>query len=187
MNDRLAAESTGVIRRGEARTPGQAAITRNAHQNVAGAEGLIPLGVAVAVEGTGCGVVADCPILVVEMSLIDDDRVAPIETIGGAADGDVSDQRAATQPGERQGGDQPLSMLCIVSDGGICCGAVGSAFEVDGEAGEIAVVPGLAAVDGGREATSPLPHPTLPGRRATWKALTMVLPQAKVSGSTSVL
>src|ERR1700704_2062013 len=34
---------------------------------------------------------------------------------------------------------------------------------------------------------SPLPHPTVPGLRATWKALTIVFPQANVSGSTSVL
>src|SRR5260221_9471670 len=43
-------------------------------------------------------------------------------------------------------------MLGVVGDGGIGCGAVGSAFVVHGEAGEIAVVPGLAAVDGGGEA-----------------------------------
>src|SRR3981081_3137240 len=34
---------------------------------------------------------------------------------------------------------------------------------------------------------SPLPQPTVPGLRATWKALTMVLPHAKLWGSTSLL
>src|SRR5579863_1078764 len=45
------------------------------------------------------------------------------------------------------------------------------------------VLPPSVEVD---QPTSPLPHPG-PGTRATWKVPTMVFPQEKKSGSTSVL
>ena len=81
LNQRLAAETARAIGRGEAGAPGFSAIARNAHQNVAGAVGLIPLGVAVTVVGAGRSVVADGPVLVVEVCLVDDDGIAPVQSV----------------------------------------------------------------------------------------------------------
>ncbi len=75
-----------------ARPPGLAAVARNAHQNIAGSESLVPLRIAVAVERACRRVVADGPVLVVKMRLVDDDGIAPVQAVGRAADRDVSDQ-----------------------------------------------------------------------------------------------
>jgi hypothetical protein len=42
-----------------------------------------------AVVFAGCIVVAGDPVLVVSTAAIDQDRLVPVETIGGAADGNV--------------------------------------------------------------------------------------------------
>ena len=132
LHDGLAAETTGMVGRGKTWSPGFTAVFRNAHQHIAAAKCLIPLGVAVAIERAGRGVVADGPILVVEMSVIDDDGIAPVQAIGRTADGDVTDKRATAQARERQRGDEPCAMLGVEGNRRIGGGAVGSSLVVEG-------------------------------------------------------
>src|ERR1700722_10468167 len=77
LHQRFAAQPAGMIRRCQSLSPRKPAVARYAHQNIAAAVRLIPLGIAIPVERTRGCVVAHGPILVIEMSLIDDDRVSP--------------------------------------------------------------------------------------------------------------
>ena len=149
MDERLAAKASGIVRRSEAAAPGLSTIARRAHQNVAGAVCLVPFGVAVSIIGTAGGVIANAPVLVVEVSGVYGDGIPPMQAIGGTADGNVANVLAVSiQANQRQGRNEPLAVLGIVGNRGIGGRAVAAAFIVDGEPWKQAVLPGCSAIAG---------------------------------------
>src|ERR1700685_622468 len=92
LNHRLTSEPARVIGRGYARTPGQAAIVGRAHQNVAAPIRLIPFRIAVSVVRTLREVVAGGPVLIVQFSVVDDDRLSPMDAVRRTTHGYISDR-----------------------------------------------------------------------------------------------
>ncbi len=86
LNQRLAADAESLISRGFRSTPRKSAVGRRAHEDFVVRVGLVPLGVAVSVIGAGSCVVAGNPVLVVPGAAIDDDRLAPMNSVRRAAD-----------------------------------------------------------------------------------------------------
>src|SRR5262249_48268684 len=143
-------DDTGVVGRG--RAPGLAAVGRGAHlQEIAGAV-IVPLGVAVAVERAGHGVVADDPVLVQVAAGGGLERVAPGETpVGGAAGDHCAGVHAAgLQQGQR--GDQPDVVHGVVGARRVADPVGRATTDVLGDAGQQAVRPRAAVVGRGGEA-----------------------------------
>src|SRR5208283_1221776 len=149
LNHGLTAEPASMVGRGYARAPGQSAVARGAHQDVAAAVRLIPFRVAVAIVRAAGGVIAGGPILIVQVSVINDDGLSPVEPVGGTAHGNVSDRARVLLMKERKCRDQPFAVFCIVGNGGVCRPPIRSAFVLVRQRGEKAVGPGFAAVGGG--------------------------------------
>ena len=86
LNQRLAADSERLISRGFRSTPRKSAVGRGAHEDFVVRVGLVPFGVTVSVIGAGSCVVAGNPVFVVSGAAIDDDRLAPMNSVRRAAD-----------------------------------------------------------------------------------------------------
>src|SRR5581483_9221692 len=113
LHQRLATQTSGVIGGGFADTPGLAAITGGAHQHPARAQCRVPFGVAIAVKGTGWRVVAHGPVLVVEVGSINQNRIAPVNTVRGKTDRYITDGT-----NQWKGGDHPHPWLAMVATEG---------------------------------------------------------------------
>src|SRR5215831_17394873 len=86
------------------------------------------------------------------MRLVNEDRVAPVEAVRRAADGNVSDERAALQARQGQGRNHPDAVLRIVCHGRISRRAVVAVLVVHSQTWEITVMPGLTAIGRGGKA-----------------------------------
>src|SRR5208337_41075 len=91
LDERFSAETSGVVSGRLTWAPGLSAVARCAHHNVARAVRLIPFGVAVSIVRTTGSVIADDPVLVVEVSGVDGYGTSPVQAVGRTADGDVAD------------------------------------------------------------------------------------------------
>src|SRR5690349_552947 len=93
----------------------------------------------------GWSVVAGNPIFVVRTAVIDEHRLAPMDSVGGAAGGYCF----AVVVGKWKRRNQPLAVLCVISHSGVARSRETSSLVVVSEAWKIAAGPRLTAVGGG--------------------------------------
>ena len=90
------------------------------------------------------GVVARNPVLVVRAAIIDNDRLAPVDSVGRAAGGDgfpvIVDDRKSR--------NQPYAVFCVVDNCRVASRGEASAFVVVGQTRKIAAGPGFARIRG---------------------------------------
>src|SRR5581483_8617368 len=144
LNQGLPADALGEIRGGNGRSPCQPAIAGGAHQDLIEAEPVVPLQVAVAVEGTARPAVANDPVLVGTRGRGNRaNRILPCDAVRRAAYGYG---RTLQGGGKRKRGDHPDSVLRIVRHRRVAGGIVGSASLAQGQAGQEAVSPSGSTV-----------------------------------------
>src|SRR5215216_3621178 len=119
LNQRLSANACGTVGCPQAWTPGETAVRRFAHVNTVTIAIGIPLGVTVAIEGTGRSIVTGDPVLVRALLVRagDEDGITPRQTAirapaGIDASGCRSRRAGSTDQGQR--GDHPDVMPGII-------------------------------------------------------------------------
>src|SRR5579864_1818732 len=115
---------------------------RGAHLDQAGAKRLVPFRVAIAVEFARRRVVARDPVLVIHSVAINQDRIAPCESIGRAADTEIYSRT------EEEALNQPHLVFRVINYRGIAGGAGAAMFVIHRPTRQRTEGPSLTAIGG---------------------------------------